>query len=200
MAAASVLLTLLALEAAFRVAHVPVGTVQINRATVRRSDDPRLRFELRPGGCGARRGRVPRQRARPARTGDDAREAARACGASRVLGDSIAFGYWVADEHGFARQLEAMLRAVPGGGRVEVLNFAVPGYNLEQEIETLRTKALAFAPDLVVVRSASTTSRACSPTSSASSRSGPSGARARSGACASGWSGARGSSRGSSTA
>ena len=70
-----------------------------------------------------------------------------------VLGDSIAFGYWVSDEQGFARQLETLLerRAGPAGGRVEVLNFGVPGYNLEQEIEALRAKALAFSPDLVVV-------------------------------------------------
>ena len=27
----------------------------------------------------------------------------------------------------------------------------MPGYNLEQEIEALRTKALAFAPDVVIV-------------------------------------------------
>ena len=32
-----------------------------------------------------------------------------------------------------------------------MLNFGVPGYNLEQEIEALRAKALAFSPDLVVV-------------------------------------------------
>jgi lysophospholipase L1-like esterase len=66
-----------------------------------------------------------------------------------VLGDSIAFGYWVREEDGFPRQLEAMLRA--GGQRVEVLDFGVPGYNLDQEIETLRAKALAFQPDAVVV-------------------------------------------------
>src|SRR3989304_6260140 len=49
LAAASAALTVLALEAAFRLLHVPVGTVQINRATVRRSANPRLLFELRPG-------------------------------------------------------------------------------------------------------------------------------------------------------
>ena len=32
-----------------------------------------------------------------------------------------------------------------------MLNFGVPGYNLDQEIEALRAKALAFSPDLVVV-------------------------------------------------
>ena len=31
-----------------------------------------------------------------------------------VLGDSIAFGYWVAEDDGFARQLEVLLD--PAGG------------------------------------------------------------------------------------
>ena len=50
LAGLSLLATLVALEAVFRVLGVSVGTVQINRETVRRSDDPRLLFELRPGG------------------------------------------------------------------------------------------------------------------------------------------------------
>ena len=33
-----------------------------------------------------------------------------------VLGDSIAFGYWVADEDGFPRQLEAMLNPAGAAG------------------------------------------------------------------------------------
>ena len=41
--------TLLVLELAFRLAGVSVGTVQINRGTVRRSFNPRLAFELRRG-------------------------------------------------------------------------------------------------------------------------------------------------------
>ena len=70
----------------------------------------------------------------------------------RQVRDSIAFGYWVAEEDGFPGQLEAMLNeAGRADGRVEVLNFGVPGYNLDQEIEALRARALAFAPDLVVV-------------------------------------------------
>jgi hypothetical protein len=45
-----------------------------------------------------------------------------------------------------------MLNEVRGEGpRVEVLNFAVPGYRLDQEIETLRSRALPFAPDAVVL-------------------------------------------------
>ncbi len=149
--AASVVFTLLVVEAVFRVARVPVGTVQINRATVRRSDNPRLRFELRPGGVA--RAEVEYHVNDLGLRGPET-TISKPPGVRRVavLGDSIAFGYWVADEQGFARQLETLLNA-PGAvdGRVEVLNFGVPGYNLEQEIEALRAKVLAFSPDLVVV-------------------------------------------------
>lgn len=151
LAAASVALVLAGLEAAFRLAHVPVGTVQISRATVRRSDNPRLRFELRPGGV-ARAEVEYRVNALGLRGPETTLEKPEGVRRVAVLGDSIAFGYWVRDEQGFARQLEGLLQAVGArGGRVEVLNFGVPGYNLEQEIETLRAKALAYSPDLVVV-------------------------------------------------
>lgn len=146
--AASTLLTLLVLEAGFRVAGVSVGTVQINRETVKRSGNPLLRFELRPGGeARAEVGyRINLEGLRGPETTVE-----KPAGVKRVavLGDSIAFGYWVREQDAFPRQLESMLRA--GGGRVEVLDFGVPGYNLDQEIETLRSKALAFQPDAVVV-------------------------------------------------
>jgi lysophospholipase L1-like esterase len=151
LAAASAALSLLVLEIAFRVARVPVGTVQINRATVRRSDNPRLRFELRPGGV-AQAEVEYRVNLLGLRGPETTLEKPAGVRRVAVLGDSIAFGYWVSDEQGFARQLETLLNAERGSsGRVEVLNFGVPGYNLEQEIEALRSKALAFSPDLVVV-------------------------------------------------
>jgi lysophospholipase L1-like esterase len=151
LAAASLALGLLVLEAGFRLAHVPVGTLQINRATVRRSDDPRLRFELRPGGV-AHAEVEYRVNALGLRGPETSVEKPAGVRRVAVLGDSIAFGYWVADQQGFARQLEALLnQAAPGTGRVEVLNFGVPGYNLEQEIEALRARAFAFSPDVVVV-------------------------------------------------
>src|SRR5258705_11713438 len=95
--AGSVLGTVLVLEAGFRLASVSVGTVQINRGTVRRSEDSRLQFELRPGarvraevdyrinGFGMRSPEVAEEK--PA-------------GARRIagLGDSIAFGYWAAED------------------------------------------------------------------------------------------------------
>jgi lysophospholipase L1-like esterase len=149
--AGSVLLTLLVLEIGFRLAHVPVGTVQINRATVRPSANPRLRFELRPGGV-ARAEVEYRVNSEGLRGPEVAREKPDGVRRVAVLGDSIAFGYWVAEEDTFPRQLEVLLNEVRGDGpRVEVLNFGVPGYNLAQEIETLRSRAFAFSPDVVVV-------------------------------------------------
>jgi lysophospholipase L1-like esterase len=151
LAGASVSVTLIIVEAVFRVAHVPVGTVQINRATVRRSDNPRLRFELRPGGV-ARAEVEYRVNQLGLRGPETTIEKPPGVRRVAVLGDSIAFAYWVSDEQGFARQLETLLNAPGGGvGRVEVLNFGVPGYNLEQEIEALRAKALPFSPDLVIL-------------------------------------------------
>lgn len=149
--AAAVLLTLAVLEAGFRLARLPVGTVQINRATVRRSSNPRLGFELRP------RASVSAEvdyRVNAAGLRGPEVEEEKPAGRRRVavLGDSITFGYWVAEEDAYPRQLEGLLRtAGPRSVPVEVLNFGVPGYNLEQSLEALRARALRFGPDAVVV-------------------------------------------------
>jgi len=151
LAAGSVALLLLALELAFRVVGVSTGTVQINRATVRRSTNPRLTFELRPEAV-ARAEVEYRVNALGLRGPETTIEKPAGVRRIAVLGDSIAFGYWVRDEQGFARQLERLLNdGRTSTDRVEVLNFGVPGYNLEQELEALRVKALLFEPDVVVV-------------------------------------------------
>jgi lysophospholipase L1-like esterase len=147
---ATVLVTLAVLELGFRLVRVPVGTVQINRATVRRSSNPRLRFELRPRAVAAAEVeyRINAAGLRGPETDEE-----KPPGVTRVavLGDSITFGYWVAETDAFPRQLEGLLNGRPGHGPVEVLNFGVPGYNLEQATEMLRARALRFAPDVVVL-------------------------------------------------
>jgi lysophospholipase L1-like esterase len=72
----------------------------------------------------------------------------RASGRPRVLvlGDSYAFGFGVNDEETFPQRLGELL-----AGRADVLNFGVPAYDLAQEVELLRTKGLAYAPDVVVL-------------------------------------------------
>lgn len=67
-----------------------------------------------------------------------------------VLGDSIAAGYRIPrTADAFPARLEEILRAE--GLPVDVLNFGVTGYNTEQEVETLRARALDFSPDLVLM-------------------------------------------------
>jgi lysophospholipase L1-like esterase len=151
LSAAAVLGTILVLEAAFRLLHVSVGTVQINRATIRRTPNPQLRFELRPG-AHVRAETDYRINALGLRGPETTLEKLAGTRRVAVLGDSIAFGYWVAERDAFPRQLEVMLDERRGkGGPVEVLDFGVPGYNLDQEIEVLRARALDFRPDVVVI-------------------------------------------------
>ena len=67
-----------------------------------------------------------------------------------VIGDSIAQGTRIKDDNAiFPRMLEVSLRSK--GVAAEVQNFGVPGYNTQQEVETLRTRGLAYSPDIVVL-------------------------------------------------
>jgi hypothetical protein len=62
-----------------------------------------------------------------------------------VLGDSVAFGYGVADGEEFPRLLDAALDSV------EVANLAVQGYGPGQELLVLRREGLALEPDVVLL-------------------------------------------------
>jgi hypothetical protein len=70
---------------------------------------------------------------------------ARTGGRTRVmlLGDSVAFGYGVADEQTFAALLEAR--------GYEVINLAVPGYGTDQELLRLERVGIAYAPDVLLL-------------------------------------------------
>jgi lysophospholipase L1-like esterase len=67
-----------------------------------------------------------------------------------ILGDSVAEGLWVSRmEDIFPFKLSELLSSESTG--YEIMNFAVSGYNTRQEVETLRTKALPFSPDTVIL-------------------------------------------------
>ncbi len=72
-----------------------------------------------------------------------------------MLGDSITQGMNIPIGKTFSDQLENLLnkRTVEkySNLRYEVMNFGVGGYNLEAEVETLKTKALDYSPDIVVL-------------------------------------------------
>ena len=73
-----------------------------------------------------------------------------------VLGSSMDMGWGVKHQDTYINQLEAWLnvyssRQQPGvPRRFEVLNFAVAAYSPMQRLDTLRTKVMAFEPDLVI--------------------------------------------------
>jgi lysophospholipase L1-like esterase len=150
LAVLALVVTLGVAELAIRLLGASMGTHYINRQTVARSSDPSLLFGLRPHAVAAAEveyrinGHAMRDRKLPL---------AKPSGSLRVavVGDSVAFGYWVAVEDAFPAQLEAMLRGARGRPGVDVLNFGVPGYNLSQELVWLETQALRFEPDLVVL-------------------------------------------------
>jgi hypothetical protein len=121
-------------------------------AIVQRSAHPALVYELKPGmerdfghhwvhinGSGMR----------------DVRDYPEAKGSNTVrivgLGDSGMFGWDVEQEDPYMAVLGRRLNAGNDGHVYESLNFGVPGYNTQLEVEMLKCRALAFGPDVVIV-------------------------------------------------
>jgi hypothetical protein len=68
------------------------------------------------------------------------------------LGDSVAMGWGVHEEETYGRQLEVMLNEqVTYGPRYEVINAAVPGWNLENARAYLQAEGLRYDPDLILL-------------------------------------------------
>ena len=67
-----------------------------------------------------------------------------------VVGDSIAFGNRLPEELVFPYRLAGLLEDEKAGG-YDVLNFAVGGYDVVQELVTVEERVVQFAPDLVVL-------------------------------------------------
>lgn len=62
-----------------------------------------------------------------------------------VLGDSVAFGYGVADEDTFSARLDALL------AETDVVNLAVPGYGVDQDLLRFEAEGQAYRPALVLL-------------------------------------------------
>jgi hypothetical protein len=70
-----------------------------------------------------------------------------------VFGDSVTFGQGVLDEETYPRVLERQLRERRGasGRRVEVLNFALPAYNISNIVSSFVEKGVAFDLDVAIL-------------------------------------------------
>lgn len=119
---------------------------------VSRVPDPELLYDLKPGtrvlGWGGVRVEtdpsgccrvVP---GRPLDSGEGVRIA--------ILGDSSPFGWKVPFEETYGERLRPLLER-SRSGPAAIRNFAVPGYNSQQNRVALRDKALSWRPDLIVL-------------------------------------------------
>jgi len=69
-----------------------------------------------------------------------------------LLGDSIAFGFGVAEEDTFAKLLERALNTrASGGQRYEIVNAGEPAFNTRQEVNYFATEGIKLAPDFVII-------------------------------------------------
>ena len=116
---------------------------------VQPSSHPSIIYELNPNLAGSFLQRPVRTNAHGMR--DRGFRFEKPPGTHRVvgLGDSVMFGWGVAAEESYMGILADELQTRQSA--VEVLNFAVPGYNTVMEVATFRAKALAFDPDVVLL-------------------------------------------------
>lgn len=122
------------------------------RGLVRASSSPDLVYELKPGLDCRFKGTRVRTNSHGMRGRDFS--VAKADDVFRIagLGDSVMFGWGVAEEDTYLRVLGQRLgSAVSGDRQAEVLNFAVPGYNTVMEVAAFREKVRDFSPDLIVI-------------------------------------------------
>ncbi len=115
-----------------------------------KSPNRRLVYELRPGTYASS---VIQTNAAGFRDGAFVKEKSEGVFRIVVVGDSITFGWGVRLESTYHKALAAILNAqCPGELRFEVYAMGVGGYNAGQELELVRSKALAYDPDLVLMQ------------------------------------------------
>ena len=69
-----------------------------------------------------------------------------------ALGDSITFGSRLSPPSVlYPKRLEHLLQSRPSTSNAEVLNFGVTGYDIVNNVEHLRVRALRFHPDIVLL-------------------------------------------------
>ena len=67
------------------------------------------------------------------------------------IGDSVMFGWGVADGEAYLSVLGRKLAAAYPHTRWQIINAAVPGYNTYMEVATLKDRLLGYEPDLVII-------------------------------------------------
>lgn len=69
-----------------------------------------------------------------------------------ILGDSLTWGFGVADEETFVVRLETLLATTYPELDIQVLNGGVPGYSTADQLAFLQSRGARLKPDLVIVQ------------------------------------------------
>jgi lysophospholipase L1-like esterase len=149
LSAASLLITLIALESALRLYgyNPPTYWRRGTDFALRPSLYPNLKYELTPGASVKAWGKDIKINSQGFRGPEPSSNPA--IERVIVLGDSIAFGNNLELEDTFSFQLQQ--RLVSQGRNIEILNFGVGGYDTLQEVALLEIRGLKYHPSLVVV-------------------------------------------------
>ncbi len=121
----------------------PIGNIY------RRAEDDSLGYTYRENFRGTAFGADLTTNSEGFRGGEWSPEARQGVLRIALIGDSIGFGFGVEPEESLAGLLPAAVRAA-GGPPSEVLNFAVNGYNSQQQLASLG-RALEYSPHLVLL-------------------------------------------------
>lgn len=119
-------------------------------ALKRISENPEIGHEHVPGGRARLMGADVVINARGLRDRDV--DAVKAAGTKRILmlGDSITFGWGVAQNETLPARLEVEMKDL-GQGPVEVINTGVGNYNTAMEVAAFVEHGLSYSPDIVVL-------------------------------------------------
>ena len=128
----------------------PGSTVTLGQI-IRKSDDPRIVYELRP--------RLDVRFAGGRLTTSDAGfrggdvSVPKPPGAYRIvgIGDSYMFGQGVSDEETYLARRPGLMKQASPAPAVETVNLAVPGFNTVMEVELLRRRLDRLEPDLILI-------------------------------------------------
>lgn len=142
-------------ELALRMLGPPRQASELRQLHETRPDRPWL-YGLRPGASGELKGTADPVRYDINTDGfrDRLYERPKPQGVFRtlVLGDSLAFGWGVAQDQAFPKVMESLLAEQAPDARVEILNLGVGGYNPYTELELLKDLGPSYEPDLVLVQ------------------------------------------------
>jgi len=151
--AASVLLSIVVFFVSGEVLARMLGVVDrlngYSRLLYAAGPDPDLPYVLRPGVETLLFGLPVRVNRRGLRGPDVGDAPAPGVHRAAIVGDSVVFGQGVREEETVASELARRLAA--DGGRWEVLNAGVPGYDAVSEVRFLERVVLPLAPEIAVV-------------------------------------------------